>query len=255
VILDVNAYLGPFAFRRLRHPSADALLRLMDSRKIDRAVVSSAAAITYRNVQPGNEDLAGDAGRHRDRLIPLAVINPSYAGWEDDFKACRDLGMKGLRLYPKWHGYELNSGPGLELIDRATEHGMVISIPLRVEDHRQRSWLVDVPDVPLAELVALVKARPKARFHFVNGIGFANSPLGRKDNGLPENYRIEISRLNVILNDELERLVANLGPGRLLFGTGIPFSYPDPVFAKMDLLAPDAELRERILWRNASEWL
>lgn len=255
MILDVNAYLGPFAFRRLRHQSAAALLRVMDSRRIDRAIVSSAAAITYRNAQPGNEDVASEAGRHRDRLLPFAVINPAYAGWRDDLEACRDLGMKGLRLYPRWHGFDLSSGPSLELIDRATEHGMIISIPIRVEDHRQRSWLVDVPDVPLADLVALVKSRPQARFHFVNGIGFVNSPLGRKDNGLPANYRIEISRLNVILNDEIQHLVANLGPNRLVFGTGIPFSYPDPALARMELLAPDAELRERILWRNAAEWL
>ena len=42
MIIDVNAYLGPFAFRRLRHNTAESLLKLMDARKIDRAVVSSA---------------------------------------------------------------------------------------------------------------------------------------------------------------------------------------------------------------------
>ena len=41
MIIDVNAYLGPFAFRRLRHNTAESLLKLMDARKIDRAVVST----------------------------------------------------------------------------------------------------------------------------------------------------------------------------------------------------------------------
>ena len=90
MIIDVNAYLGHFAFRRLRHNTAADLLRLMDSKKIDKAVVSSASAITYRNPQAGNEDLAAEIRRHRDRLIPFAVINPSYAGWQDDLKICRD---------------------------------------------------------------------------------------------------------------------------------------------------------------------
>jgi predicted TIM-barrel fold metal-dependent hydrolase len=256
VILDVNAYLGPFAFRRLRHQSAAALLKLMDSRRIDKAVVSSASAITYRNAQAGNEDLAAEVKPHRDRLIPFAVVNPSYAGWDDDLKTCHDeLGMKGLRLYPRWHNFALSSGPCLDLIDQATERGMVVSIPVRVEDSRQRSWLVDVPDVPLAELVALVKACPRARFHFVNGLGYVNSPLGRANNGLPDNYRIEISRLNVILDDEIGQLLANLGAGRLVFGTGIPFQCPDPSLSKIEVLAPDAEVRDKILWRNASEWL
>ena len=53
MMIDVNAYLGPFAFRRLRHNTAASLLALMDCKKIDKAVVSSAAAITYRNCAGG----------------------------------------------------------------------------------------------------------------------------------------------------------------------------------------------------------
>ncbi len=109
MIIDVNAYLGHFAFRRLRHNTAESLLKLMDARKIDRAVVSSASAITYRNVQSGNEEIDGEVKAHRDRLIPFAVINPSYAGWEDDLKTCHErFGMRGLRLYPGWHNYKLS---------------------------------------------------------------------------------------------------------------------------------------------------
>ena len=63
--------------------------------------------------------------------------------------------MKGLRLYPKWHNYALSDRCCLDLIHRATERRMVVSIPIRVEDYRQRSWLVDVPDVPLAEIDAV----------------------------------------------------------------------------------------------------
>ncbi len=116
MIVDVNAYLGHYAFRRLQHNTPDALLRLMDSKGIDQAVVSSLAAITYRNAQAGNEDLAAAVKSHRDRLIPLAVINPSYAGWRDDLKICHDeFGMRGLRLYPKWHNYKLTDPALLNL--------------------------------------------------------------------------------------------------------------------------------------------
>jgi predicted nucleic acid-binding protein len=50
MIVDTNAYLGFFALRQLRHNTAAALLRLMDEKRIDKAMVSSASAITYRNV-------------------------------------------------------------------------------------------------------------------------------------------------------------------------------------------------------------
>jgi len=136
MIIDTNAYLGFYAFRQLRHNTPSELLRLMDEKRIDLAMVSSASAITYRNAQSANEELAAAVASHRDRLIPFAVINPAYAGWKDDLRICHEqFGMKGLRLYPKWHNYSLSSGPGRDLIREATARGMVISIPIRVEDY------------------------------------------------------------------------------------------------------------------------
>lgn len=256
MIVDVNAYLGHFAFRRLRHNTADSLIALMDCKRIDKAVVSSAAAITYRNAQAGNEDVAEETRGHRDRLIPLAVINPFYAGWQDDLKICHeDFGMTGLRLYPKWHNYSLSSPCCRELIAAATERGMVISIPIRVEDNRQRSWLLNIPDIPLEEIVELVKAHPKSRFILLNGLGYTSSPLGRKDNGLPSNYAIELSRLSAVLANEIGQLITNLGAERLMFGTGMPFNYPDPALVKLEVLDASEPDKEKIRAQNATSWL
>src|SRR5690606_2777558 len=118
-------------------------------------------------------------------------------------EACHEgMGMRGLRLYPAWHNYRLSDPCCLELVRAATERGLILSIPIRVEDVRQRSWLVDVPEVPLGDIAALVSACPEARFVLLNGIRFVNSPLGRKDGGLPANYAIETSRLDALLADE-----------------------------------------------------
>ncbi len=254
--IDVNAYLGHFAFRRLRHNTAALLLELMDAKKIDKAVVSSAGAITYRNAHAGNEELAEEVRGHSDRLIPFAVINPFYAGWQDDLNICRgEFGMGGLRLYPKWHNYQLSSPCCRELVDAATERGMVVSIPIRVEDNRERSWLLNVPDVPLDEIVELVKAHPKARFILLNGLGYTGSPLGRKDNGLPANYAIELSRLSAVLGNEIGQLITNLGPERLMFGTGMPFNYPDPALVKLEVLDASEADKEKIRSQNAMAWL
>jgi predicted TIM-barrel fold metal-dependent hydrolase len=256
MIVDVNAYLGHFAFRRLRHNTAAALLALMDPKKIDKAVVSSASAITYRNAQAGNEEVAAETSGHRDRLILLAVINPFYAGWQDDLKACHeDFGVAGLRLYPKWHNYQLSSPCCRELVNAATERGLVISIPIRVEDNRERSWLLDIPDVPLEEIVELVKACPKARFILLNGIGYVACLLGRKDNGLPSNYAIELSRLSAVLANEIGQLITNLGAERVMFGTGMPFNYPDPALLKLEVLDASEPDKEKIRWQNAMTWL
>jgi len=255
-MIDVNAYLGHFAFRQLRHNTAAGLLRLMDRQGIERAVVSSAASITYRNAQSGNEEVAAAVKGRRDRLIPFAVLNPAYAGWQYDLRIChRDLGMKGLRLYPRWHNYRLTDAACLELVHAATELRWPVSIPLRVEDRRQQSWLVDVPDVEKDEIVALLKAAPKASFILMNGSGYVGSPLGRKESGLPANYSVEISSLTAVLANELGQLLETLGPDRLVFGTGMPFHYPDPALLKLEVLEAAEEVKEKIRRGNAARLL
>jgi predicted TIM-barrel fold metal-dependent hydrolase len=256
MIIDVNAYLGHFAFRRLRHNTSESLLTLMDAKKIDRAVVSSASAITYRNAQSGNEDMDSEVRGHGDRLTPFAVINPTYVGWEDDLKVCHEkFGMRGLRLYPGWHNYKLSDPRCLELVRAAAARDLIVSIPIRVEDRRERSWLVDVPDLTLDDVAGLIRTCPEARFLLLNGIGYARSPLGRADIGLPANYRIEISRLTALIENEIGQLLQSLGPDRLVFGTGTPFNYPDPALLKVEVSTATPEQKEMILWRNAAAWL
>lgn len=256
MIIDVNAYLGPFAFRSLRHNTASGLLALMDRAGIGRAVVSSAAAITYRNPQPGNEEVAAQIRSHQNRLTGFAVLNPAYAGWRDDLTVChRQFGMRGIRLYPRWHNYRLTDPACQELVHAATDLRMAISIPLRVEDRRQGSWLVDIPDVDRDEIARLVAACPLARFILVNGSGFVASPLGRKNNGLPANYVIDTSLLTAELSNEIGQLIDNLGEERVVFGTGIPFHYPGPAFAKLEVLDKSDGVKDRIRWQNAASFL
>jgi uncharacterized protein len=252
-MIDVNAYLGHFAFRQLRHNTAAGLLALMDRKRIERAVVSSAASITYRNAQAGNEEVAAEIKRHRDRLIGAAVLNPAYAGWKDDLKTCHEeFGMQALRLYPRWHNYRLTDPACIELAHAAAARGMAISIPIRVEDRRQQSWLVDIPNVDYDEIAALIRAVPRAHFILMSGNGFTGSVLGRKNNGLGANYSIEICLLNALLGNELGRLLENLGEDRLVFGTGMPFHYVDPAIVKLEVLDASSAAKEKIRRGNAA---
>lgn len=255
-MIDVSAYLGHFAFRQLRHNTASGLLGLMDRKRIDRACVSSASAITYRNSHAGNEEVAADVRRHRDRLIQFAVLNPSYAGWRDDLKQSHEeFGAKGLRLYPRWHNYTLTDPACLDLVNAATERGMLISIHMRVEDRRQGTWLVDIPDVSHEEVAGLLRAAPTARFILVNGLGYTGSILGRRSNGLPNNYAVDIALLTAELANEIGALVQTLGEDRVLFGTGMPFHYPDPALAKIEILDAPPATKEKIAHGNAARLL
>ena len=156
-----------------------------------------------------------------------------------------------MRLYPHWHNYKLDGPEALALIHAATERGLAITIPVRVEDRRQQSWLVDIPDVSAAEIAAVVKAAPQARFIVMNGPGLGNSILGQRDNTLPPNYAIDISLLTVELSNEVGRLLQALGEDRVVFGTGIPFHYADPALTKLAILDAPPAVKEKIRSGNA----
>ncbi len=255
-MIDVYAYLGHFAFRQLRHNTAAGLLNLMDRFAIERAAVSSAAALTYRNPQAGNEEVAAEVEPHRSRLIPFAVLSPAYAGWQDDLKTCHEqFRMKGVRLFPRWHDYKLSDPRCRALVDAAAERQMVISIPVRVEDRRQSSWLANIPDVELDEIAGLIRACPKARFIVSNASGVAGSVLGRKGNGLPENYAVDMTRLSVEFGNELSQVLSVLGEDRILFGSGIPFHYAGIAVVRLKMLEASETVKAKIRSQNAVRWL
>jgi len=97
LLIDVNTYIGHWAFRRLRHNTAEALVRRMDEHGIDRAVVGSVHGILYKNAHAANEELAEQTRPYRDRLIPFATLNPAYAGWREDLRRCAQEGSRGVR--------------------------------------------------------------------------------------------------------------------------------------------------------------
>ncbi|NLC56458.1 MAG: amidohydrolase family protein [Armatimonadetes bacterium] len=255
MLIDTNTYIGHWAFRPLPWHTADDLLRAMDAHGIDRAFVSSASAILYRNTQAGNEELFAQVRGHADRLVPFAVINPTYAAWEEDLRVCQEeFGVRGLRLYPRYHRYSLNDAAGQALIQAATARGLILSVPLRVEDYRQRSWLLDIPDVPAAEVAEAARAHPEARFLPVNGLGYLGTAFGQPG-AVRGDYGLEISRLSAVLQEEITQLIEAVGPEHLVFGSGMPFTVPEVPLLKLKVLQAPEEVKEAIRWRNAARLL
>lgn len=258
MIIDINAYLGHWPFRPLRDRTAEALVTWMDRKGIDRAVVSSLDAILYKNSQAGNEELAAAVAPYPDRLIPFATINPTYAAWEEDLERCHtELGMKGTRIYPSYHGYTVQDRVLADLIAAAAGSDWPVAIPLRMEDRRQQHWMDTAEDIAAAAVAELVSRFPEAQFMILNGIGDAAdwAPLAQA------RVLIDISRLSNLRlrppprDASIPALIAALGADKLAFGTGMPIKYPDPALLKVDILDADESVKERIRWRNAAEML
>jgi predicted TIM-barrel fold metal-dependent hydrolase len=262
-LIETNACLGHWAARRLRYNTPAGLLQLMDRAGIAQAWVSSASAIMYRNCHAGNEELhetlMGSGVRAPDlpgRLVPFAVISPAYAGWERDLRWCVEvMGARGLRLYPAYHRYRLGDACCHELVRAAAELNLVVSVPQRVEDYRQRHWLIDAPDVDLNELAALARAHPGTRFLLSNAQGVTGSDFVARRADMPDNTWADICRPDVLYSKEAIALIEGLGRDRIVFGAGIPFTYPEPATVRMEVLQAQGYDVEAIGSGNAERLL
>jgi hypothetical protein len=251
LLVDVNTYIGHWPFRRLRHNTAEALVRRLDAHDIDWAVVASIHGIFYKNVQPANEELSEETEPYRDRLLPFATLNPNYPGWEEDLRRCTgDLGLRGLRLYPQYHGYRLTDPSSLELIDAATALGWAVQVPMRVVDRRQRHPWDVAADIPPADFETVFRRCPRTRWMVLNGSGLDGARLPAD-----VQFLIEISRLTAVLQRTIPALLNTAGPQHLAFGTGMPFKVADPALLKLDILEAPKEIKDRIAWQNVAEML
>jgi hypothetical protein len=67
---------------------------------------------------------------------------------------------------------------------------------------------------------------------------------------LPANYWIEISRPDAVYTDEIGELLRTLGAERLVFGSGIPFKYPDPAVLRIEVMQAPAADKEKVCSGN-----
>lgn len=236
MLLDINAYVGHWPFKQLKYNTCSKLLERMNRFGVDVSVISNINGIFYKNTQSANEELYEEIRsdkRFPERFVPFAVINPIYAGWRDDIENCvTKMGMKGLRVYPQYHDYEITDPSFIELVKIARDKGLPVAIDNRIVDSRQKSWL-DIPkfepreikydiitlEWQLRNVIPVIKEVPDAKYIIVNVA-----------NGFRLNdEETEIIKKADLLFDTSGRSVSNLpelierfGKDKFAFGTYSP---------------------------------
>lgn len=253
-LIDVNTSIGHWPFRSLPYRTADDLLRQMDRAGISQACVCCLHGLFYKDVQQANEELAQQIDAHRDRLIPIATLNPEYIRWQDDLKRCvEQLGFRGLRLFPLYHRYEMHAGTGLELLNAAAELNLPVQIPIRVVDPRQMHWLDVDRAVTLDEIALAVRACPTGRYVVLDQRGGASREFRDTCDEVGATVYFDIAREPVVYDGNGDKLLESVGADRLLFGTAMLHKPAEVALLRFEHLPVDNEYRECIAGRNAAE--
>lgn len=230
MLIDINAYVGHWPFMQLKYNTCEALGRRMDKFGVDISVISNLNGIFYKNTQSANQELYDEirsTKRYRNRLIPFAVINPIYAGWQRDMDTCiQQMGMKGIRLYPKYHDYEMTEPALIELVKRARDMNIPVAFNYKMVDSRQRSWMdIDYvaytpkPEWALKDILPIIRAVPDAKYMILNVTNSMH--LEKEDAEIFKRARVLMDTSGRTLTD-LGSLLKTQGKERFAFGTHSP---------------------------------
>jgi uncharacterized protein len=251
--------------------TASQVLHALDEARIDTGVLLAPFLSEGYSLDDGlslrraNDHLARLVARHPDRLIGLAVVNPSQAGAAVELRRAVDAGLRGAKMVPSgWYPYDDQVQPSFAV---AAE----LKLPLLFHsgifiDGRSGRFcrpsffeaLRDHPGVRVAlahlgwpwtdEAIAVglidrIHGVPPAQAVFRFDLSF----------GPPPSYRLEV----------LRRALEVLGPESLQFGSDCFLPCPGAEIAErrgwlqalLDELGLDAEGQAAVWQGTAADWL
>ncbi len=171
MIIDVNANLERWPFRRTPCDEVPTLLEKFRQHGIGQAWVGSLDGIFHRDIGAVNIRLANACRSQKNPvLLPFGSINPLLPDWREDLRRCHEqFEMPGVRLHPSFPGYALKDPIFVELLDACARRRLIVQLVIRMDDVRVQHPLINVGDVDVAPLAPPIKDRPDLRLVILNG--------------------------------------------------------------------------------------
>lgn len=230
-IIDCNANLGSWPFRRTSYNTPEELLERIGRVGISQGWVTSIDAVVLKNVAAANAPLAEAVAEH-DALSAVGTVNPSWPQWERDVAECAELGMIGVRVNPNYQAWLPTDPIFGELLTAAGELGLFVELTVRMTDERHHHPLMMVPPVALGGLLDLCARHPQTTIVVANAnnaqvLGVARDAAGP----LPERLYFETSHIESV--GGVQSVADQIGIEHLLFGTHAPYYYPEAATLKV----------------------
>jgi predicted TIM-barrel fold metal-dependent hydrolase len=243
LVIDMHGHLGAFSGIYLPKAQAHRMLDTMDHCGVSAIVCSSHSALVDQ--ERGNQEMAQVVKEHPGRFYGYRVVNPNYpeAARREVDRFRQDPGFVGFKFHPDQHSYRLSGDGYAPALECAQEHGLIVLT--HTWGHSEYDSPRMIP--PLAEKYSHVT--------FIMG----HSGYGEWEPALAaardyENVYLDLCaayRVNGIIG----RMVEEVGSGKILFGTDLPWFDPHWAIGSVCFSRISDEDRCRILHRNAERLL
>lgn len=228
MITDVNVLLGRWPFVPLQYDTVDGVLALMDRAGIERALVTTFNSVFYYDYQIGNHEVGAACKEHPHRLVPLAVVNPTFVSWREHLSHCVDsYGCRGIKLHPDYHRYGLLGPEVAEVMAAARELGLPVHVQTSLLDMRHHPGYCYVWEAPILDVANAIQAYPDNTLVIAGGKHFGSRVQELlRCAGASRNFYVVTDGLGGPC-EGIGGLVEQLGYERLLYGSRLPLLYAE----------------------------
>ncbi len=236
LVIDVNTSFGKRVDADPRYQPA-ALLEQMDRHGVALACAYSQRAVDY-DPRGGNTETI-ELAAAEPRIVPVGVLDlRDMPGWERELHRCRDAGVHLMRLFPRAHGWNVESascrrafaalaGSDACLVVGGLRWPMIAPLARLAQESGVPLILADVGYSTMAEAIAAMDGRP--------------------------NVYLETNNLASV--GAVKTMAEAVGPHRLLYGSAAP-AHPMQTALNQVVEADLAEeAKAAILGGNAMELL
>lgn len=232
MIVDTNVSLGQWPFRSNPWKTTAAIVRKLRGSKVTQAWAGSCEALFDKDLAGVNERLVAECRQSGEGiLLPFGSVNPLFPDWQEDVRRCQEThAMRGIRIFPGFHGYQLNAPVVAELLELAAMKKLLVQIVVQMEDVRTQHPLMPVAPVDITPLGGLIAKLPELKVQILNSSGT-----------IPEQQLVPLARSKRVFFDfamiegagGVERFADKTGLGAVLFGSHFPLFYLESSLLKV----------------------
>jgi len=185
-----------------------------------------------------------------DRIIPFGSVHPDAPDVMDELERIRQLGLKGVKLHPEYQGFYADEERMIPIYRKIASLGLITVFHAGLD-----IGYMPPPKATPSAIASVLPAFDGAPVVAAHMGGYMQwDEVITKLCGLPVYLDTSYS-FGRIIKPQAQKIIDLHTPGRILFGTDLPWNEADTESRLIDSLDLSPGDKDRIFYRNAAALL
>ncbi len=247
---DCNGFIGEWPFRRFYHGGMEGLQKVWEQAGITAGAVSTLNSVFYNDPMEAEELLAETL--KDTSCLHIMGVNPTLPATALSIdEAVERFGIRGVRIYPGYHGYRLDDPCIEELYKVLKKHDLPLIVSVRLEDLRV-NYLMTPRILTEEELKALPDRMPDVKILYTAMQAYEVTGMAETFRE-KENLFVECSWFKSAVHP-FEEVMENVPAEKILYGSGYPLNCLQSTMTALEHAAISKEDKAMILSGNAARF-